>query len=690
MGIRLRGQAASGTNITRCHVGFTQGGRRRTMLRFACVVLVWLGGTWTFGADDHRNLDAKDAFTKGFPQFLAFRGEYVRSSRKDYAAWCESVSGASGVIRKFVFEELPGIHPESHEWANRYAADNPKVLMLLHLNGEARQVMDFPDVHQRYFPGHWVYEPGSLLTAGIDESDTELQLQDAKPFKVKGYVNREKDGSKSWFPQHLLLVRVDERGERQWYESEYAILEGVDYKRKTITVKRGCLFTKPRAHGGGKTCALPLAGGVWGGKPMWFYNLSSVCPKDRNGRTAADAFVAEIAEWFARDGRLRNFNGIAFDVNYFEARHPSWDVDNDGKSDSGFAGGRNVWMEGDWHFLTKLRETLGENLLITADGQHEENQRAVGVLDGIESEGLVQHNDGFRGFSRTVNTHLYWQRNNTRKHDLRYIVLKLMNPADEKRGEQLRRFATGTACCLGALVTDTGDPALPEAFAKPGALGFPQGDLIRLARNAPDLLKGSGKPVALLPRLKAEGCSLRQDAGPLLVRAEEGTPAEPMRVTLQGVEVPAGDLTLFVEMEALDPLEGFTKETRVPRAVRARFSKVPDYGEGRYNACYADLYGYIGTHGPSVLSFYLRRPGVGAERMDVTFEIQGRGRAALRSLTAHSAPDVLVRAFDRGVVVVNPALEPTTVPVAELLPQVAGLPTSVDVPALDARFLNRP
>ena len=233
-------------------------------------------------------------------------------------------------------------------------------------------------------------------------------------------------------------------------------------------------FSKPSSHTAGRTYIAPLAGGVWGGKPMWFYNLSSVCPRDRNGQRAGDVFAAEIAEWFAKGGRLRNFNGVAFDVNYFQTRDSTWDVDNDGSSDAGIVAGRNVWAEGDWEFLRKLRGLLGDELLITADGQHEENQRAVGVLDGIESEGLVQHNDGFRGFSRMVNTHSYWQRHGTRKHNIRYVVLKLMNPDDARRGDQLRRFATGAACCLGALVTGTEGSFLPHEFAEPGSLGFPR------------------------------------------------------------------------------------------------------------------------------------------------------------------------------------------------------------------------
>ena len=85
---------------------------------------------------------------------------------------------------------------------------------------------------------------------------------------------------------------------------------------------------------------------------------------------------------------------------------------------------------------------MGQNFIITCDGQHPINQQAVGVLNGIESEGLVQHNDGWRGFSRTVNTHLYWD-----------VVLKLMDGNDQHHAERLRRFGVATASCLGAYTT---------------------------------------------------------------------------------------------------------------------------------------------------------------------------------------------------------------------------------------------
>ena len=159
-----------------------------------------------------------------------------------------------------------------------------------------------------------------------------------------------------------------------------------------------------------------------------------------------------------------------------------------------------------------------------------------------------------------------------------------------------------------------------------------------------------------------------------------------MKFTLKDFQLPAGDVTFFVEMEAVEPLEGFTKEDRVPRAVYLRLSKTPSYGEGRYDSAYTDLNGYIGTHGYTTNAFYFRRPKTGAEKVEVTIEVEGRGRANLRAITAHNAVDIVAREFDRGLVVVNPSLEPVTVTASKLFPQRSGLPATITVPALDAQF----
>ncbi len=651
-------------------------------MRGGTVMALLLAGLRLGAASDPANLDSKELFTRGFPQGMIFRGEMIRPIHRDYSVWSSTVVEQTGVIRKFIPEELPQINPQSPAWAERFIREHPEKLMLLHLNGEARQVTTDASVHQRYFPGHWVYKPGSVLTSDASREGTELTVENGSPFQVDAYLDRgDNEDGKHWFPQMLCLVALDENGNRDWYQSEFVVVTKVDKERKTISVKRGQLFSTPRDHTARRTYAAPLAAGVWGGAPMCFYNLSSACPRDRSGHTAADTFVAEIAGWFGPKGPVAHFNGVAFDVNYWSAREATWDVDNDGRSDGGVVSGINVWRLGDWKFLNDLRRALSDQRLITADGHHPTNQQAVGVLDGIESEGLVQHNDGFRGFSRAVNTHVYWSENTTRAHDFRYVVLKLKNPADEKRGDQLRRFAVGTAYSLGARTTAIPAGTLPAEFAAIGSLGTPVGDVIRPARQSPDLLNGAG----LTAPLVAEGCVLTRNGDALDIVAT-GTTNE-MVVTLKNLAVPPGDLTVFVELQAIDPLEGFSADTFVPRRVNARFSKVPSYGEGRYDSYYTDLYGFAGTHRRSVMAFYLRRPQLPPQSVDVSFTIEGRGRARLYGLTAHSAPDVLIRRFTRGLVVVNPAFETQQVSLSGL-PGVGPLSrAAVDVPGVDAVFV---
>ena len=232
-------------------------------------------------------------------------------------------------------------------------------------------------------------------------------------------------------------------------------------------VSRARYGSATASYSKGHAYLAPLAAGVWGGKPMWYYNLSSACPKDRQGRTAADVFVREIAEWFAPGGRLENIQGIAFDVNYWDVRRDGWDTNNDGHADNGIIQDKNIWRAGDWYFLSQVRKALGDRYVLTCDGENCENQRAVGVLSGIESEGPVLPHDGFRGISTTINTHVYWMQNGGRSDAFRYIVLKLMNAADAKRGVSLRRMATGLACCLGAAVARSHSRQSPLARVLP-------------------------------------------------------------------------------------------------------------------------------------------------------------------------------------------------------------------------------
>ena len=108
----------------------------------------------------------KSLFRYEYPACLAFRGELNRWTRSDSLAWAASVDSASGFIKKFISEELE-IGPQMAGWANGYAGARPEKLALLHLNGEARRICGHPEVQERYFPGHWVYLPGTEVTAPL-------------------------------------------------------------------------------------------------------------------------------------------------------------------------------------------------------------------------------------------------------------------------------------------------------------------------------------------------------------------------------------------------------------------------------------------------------------------------------------------------------------------------------------------
>ena len=113
----------------------------------------------TAQSEDFRNLQVKSVFSREFPQVLDFRGEYGHS-QWGYQDYSDDLRLMDASLKKLVPEELDHIRPELVQWANRYAREHPETLMLLHLNGEARQAHDHPEVQKRYFPGHWVYQPG--------------------------------------------------------------------------------------------------------------------------------------------------------------------------------------------------------------------------------------------------------------------------------------------------------------------------------------------------------------------------------------------------------------------------------------------------------------------------------------------------------------------------------------------------
>lgn len=635
------------------------------------------------------DLSNKDVFTKGFPQFFKFRGEYVTADHTNYTAWVNSLDGTTGLMQKFMKEELVDVSSTYQSWVNQYATVHPEKLLLLHWNGQARQVETSKSVQSLYFPGHWVYEPGSQLSANISTSDTLLSVTSVNPFSLTAYKNNTVTPA-VYYPAYILLVPVDNSGNRLWYQSEFVRLRQVYSGQNKISVDRAQVYSTAKSFTASTTYALPISGMYLDSHIMWYYNLSSTCPKDQNAKNAGDVLSDELSGYFKSTGALKNMNGIAFDVNYFDAStYSNRDVNNDNVADGGWVNDRNVWRDGDYDSLKKVRSKLGSNYIITSDGEFDTNQQAVGVMSGIESEGLVQYNDGWRGFSRTINTHSYWMNNTNLTYPFRYVALKLMNSTDNLNQSRLFRFATATACCLKAHLANLPDSTIFPTWMKTNpALGMSNGDLIRYAKNSANLQTLTND--ALISKLTSSDCTLSLSNGNILVATKSGyKTSQNMKLSLANLTLPAGDITVFLEAQSVDSLVGIPRTEFVPRAFYVALSGLPDYGEGKtVNSYYSDLYGFFGTNKTEEMSFYFRRPGVAAGSHTLSFEIQERGSFLIKSIKIYNQSDVLMRSFENGIVVVNPSLDSVSVNLNNWFPDKEVTAQPFVVPPVDGLFVS--
>jgi hypothetical protein len=192
-------------------------------------------------------------------------------------------------------------------------------------------------------------------------------------------------------------------------------------------------------------------------------------------------------------------------------------------------------------------------------------------------------------------------------------------------------------------------------------LGQPQGPMVVLAEQAPDLLQGKGKPFAgdWVGRWETRNCKLRATAeGELLLEGSGTSPYQPMEVTLRGLPVKPGDLWVSLEAVAVDPLTGFDASDRIPRLVTLHADGLPAYSDQRGRlSFYNDIMGYMGTPGYTPICGYFRRAGTGRGTIDLTFTFENQGTCKLRNLTARNAPLAIARDFEGGVVLVNASEE---------------------------------
>ena len=634
-------------------------------------------------------------FTSGYPRAIFFRTPENASRVQGYIDWEATFGRLDGIITKTVEEELANLAPNAVEYMATFAAVRDDQLVMLHFNGNAMdpQWQRIPGVfqHEEFSAGHWLYFPGTSLTADVAAgNDAEwISVGDVSLFRDDiGLGNAGKKDD-------IVLVQVAD-GQKQWEQAEHMTLEEIDVPGGRLRVRRGHFSSaEPLSFTAGEAYVAPhVPEGPWGrvdNNLLWQYNFSTACPRDTLERNAGEVLAQVLGDFLnpavgasGPDGR--DYHGVQLDIS------PWWkdrqiegriaDVNNDGLPDGGILADRNEYGRGVYDFLAELRRVLGDDRLIVADGGASDSQRAVGVLNGMEAEGFSGFNDPFLGnWSTAVNRMTYWRDHAGASPGLTYVVHK--DTVLDHPPENVSRLVLAASQALGLPVTSLVEPG-PDRGHTAGIwdelrkgdeelyhwLGLPRttsrqpgGATQRLARTTPDLLQGAGQRLDASfvnawsssdAQIELIGNELRFTAlGPCTGSRVHTC----MTVRYSGLELPTGDLTVFFELRA-DPLVGFPSD--VPREVTVR-------AMGQHTQ--APTTQHLGTFAGSAYflsSFYFRNAGPAT--VDLELEIEGGEALFLRGFTAHNAADALARDFHRGMVIANPSRSSLGFDLASLSP----------------------
>jgi hypothetical protein len=621
----------------------------------------------TAGADG-RDLASLRVLTEEYPRVFFFRQVEGMAARRGatYEQWEQTFDRLMGIEGKVLDEEIPGRSIKNIDFFTRFKQRHPDKLVLLHFNGNAR---DPRWESERFFAGHWIYFNGARILSDVpaEEGETDIRVDKPNLFRVNmgRYRSRNED---------VGLCVLDADGKPDWHRSEQVQLISVDVKRKTIRVRRGCFGTKPRAFSAGSSYAAAHATeGPWGDRNnlLWYYNYSARCPRDKQGQTCSDVLVEHLAELFGPEGSLAAFDGIEFDVLKWRCgggmRVRGADCDADGKPDAGLHGGFNAYGAGVVEFCRKLRSKLGDDTLILADGMHEGNQRAFGILNGIESEGWPHLRDHeIKDWSGGLNRHFFWDKN-SRSPAANYVNHKfnvptgrpgVVKPADVPFSTHRLVFAVGvftnSAMCYSfAPPAERGAPlGIWDEFRmgtenKLGWLGRALGPAVRTARRQPELLKGTVKPTGDGVRFERSGDGLKVTAAS--PRAKE--------LSFRLSDVPCDGPDLLVSLTARgDAMKGYPAEV-----ARMMYVSVGSEGEDKHERfmTWVNDKDFDST-------FYFSK--IGSDSVDLHFVIEGSQPLSINRIQAHAHPDAIYREFERGLVLANPSPRPYLFELGKLLP----------------------
>lgn len=634
----------------------------RVISKFPLIIVCFFIMFISESCEDKSNLEV----LKGnYPRAFFFRKAEHIQANDTYEEWSGNFERLMGIEGKSLDEEIPG-RSNNITFFNRFKEEHPNQIVLMHFNGNGRNPVFETD---SFFAGHWLYYDGTEILSDISDNEKISEIKVSDPTKFKTNIGRFENSA-----DDIGICSLDAQGKPDWHYSEQVKLLSIDYENSTITVKRACFGSTPISLTAGLSyAAAHVTSGPWCGgcNLLWFYNYSLLGPRDKNGKTCSEIFAADVANRFLPGGDLELYDGLEFDVIFANIRKHYFtgkdyapnsprapDTNADGISDTGFIDGINYYGEGVMDFLRRLRNLLGDTKIILGDGNETDQQRAFGIVNGIESEGWPNSHDFVvQGWTSGINRHLFWDRN-SRDPKMSYINYKWKD-IPESQIFNLNRLVIAASCLTNSAIAihyspkpginpdkdDIWDELVKGEEYQKGWLGKPMGEMIHLAKQT-DNVFGDLTLKQLYSKLRPvekSNVSISMDHKSIKIESEY---QEDMEIVFSGIPCSGTDLSLFMTCTA-EPLKNHSPE--IGRAFYVEPTLYDPAIKDRFYYSYAN-----GNKFNSVFYFY----NVQQKSFELKIKIEGGAPFLIHSIEAYSHPDVVAREFEHGVIVTNPSPNP--------------------------------
>ena len=542
----------------------------------------------------------------------------------------------------------------------------------------------------------------------------------------------------------VILVRKSGKN-INWDEAEFASVQSFDPVAKTLTIRRNVLGDQGEAldfdkDSDGAMLVISTASKERGYLPNFTTLAQNIVGSNFNIATeVANAFTAP----FQAGGSMQYRHGMALDVGWEKPKANGVGINNEyskGLYDKNYTNDLD-YTKGFYEYLYQQRQQFGPTVLLSSDSNHGA-QRAVELLNGIELEGFTGTSDiDLLNWSHPFNITTYFKEGRRQLFDNAYMVMK---DGKRREGDKLplsaRRSMLAGGAALGLIATHglgytaadfpdytcttkkkcksktfnqlpinkvekqrgiIQDEMVGGTMNSLNWLGLPRGPLMRLGLNAPDLLNGvgevgydyaanvvAGSHTAVTGNVDAGTIVISHDGNDPVVdfagANEDVVPNNHLNFTINfpagSVDTAQGDLMVRLNIDA-DQRYGYdAKFGDIPRNLDCSIVN----SSANSKKTQIESTAFIGGVKDKEVIFYWRNALAAGTNPQLDCKVDGLTDVRISKVTAHNAADVIMREFENGLVIANPALQGTTFTsdeLAELFPgrEFARLTANYDV-----------